>query len=296
MKVSACIITYNQEEYISQCLDGVLSQIVDFDYEIIIGEDKSTDGTLEICKKYADKHPTKITLIERSENLGMIGNWLETIMSCKGKYIALCEGDDYWTDPLKLQKQVDFLEANDEFALCFHPVKILKKDGEIEDDFITKIPENFQERMTLASNSNYIHTPSVVFRNIVEKELHTMEFKNSPIGDYFLYLIISKYGKIGYLEDNMAVYRFGVGVFSAISTAKQRSANLLLYINLYAVEKNEIIKEIFYKNILNLVQFSENKLVELDYRQKLLNTRRHSAIERLYSLMKKVLLYIGIAK
>lgn len=296
MKVSACIITYNQEEYISQCLDGVLSQIVDFDYEIIIGEDKSTDGTLEICKKYANKHPTKITLIERSENLGMIGNWLETIMSCKGKYIALCEGDDYWTDPLKLQKQVDFLEANDEFALCFHPVKILKKDGEIEDDFITKIPENFQERMTLASNSNYIHTPSVVFRNIVEKELHTMEFKNSPIGDYFLYLIISKYGKIGYLEDNMAVYRFGVGVFSAISTAKQRSANLLLYINLYAVEKNEIIKEIFYKNILNLVQFSENKLVELDYRQKLLNTRRHSAIERLYGLMKKVLLYIGIAK
>ena len=124
--VSACIITYNQEDYIRECLEGAVSQLVSFDYEIVIGDDCSTDNTFAICQEFALKYPKIVRLFPRKKNLGMIGNWIKTIEDSKGKYIALCEGDDYWTDPLKLQKQVDFLEANLEYVLCFNKVNVLR--------------------------------------------------------------------------------------------------------------------------------------------------------------------------
>ncbi len=284
--VSVFCMVYNHEKYIEKCLDSLLFQKCDFNYSIVLGEDCSTDNSREIILNYAEKYPGKFILLLHNENIGAQKNQEKILFNCKGKYIALCEGDDYWTDQLKLQKQVDFLEANEDFSICFHPVKILKTNGELVEDFITKVPTNYENRITLASNLNYIHTPSVVFRNVVKEEIHSIEFRNSPIGDYFLYMLISKYGKIGYLNDSMAVYRFGVGVFSAVSEAKQNTANLLLYTNLFAVEKNEKIKEIFYKNILTCAQFSENKMVELVNLKKVLKTRRHSIIERIYRFFK----------
>src|SRR5690606_24131225 len=112
-----------------------------FPFEIILGEDESNDGTREICKQYAAQYPDKIKLFLRSRkdviyiNGNPTGrfNFIENLKACSGKYIALCEGDDYWTDPLKLQKQVDFLENNSDFALCFHMVEVLK-DGEFGND------------------------------------------------------------------------------------------------------------------------------------------------------------------
>jgi len=118
IKVSACIITYNHEGFIRECLEGAVNQKVNFEYEIVIGEDNSSDSTKQICIEYAEKYPNLIKFFAREKNLGMIGNWINTIKNCKGKYIALCEGDDYWTDPLKIQKQVEFFEANPYFGLC----------------------------------------------------------------------------------------------------------------------------------------------------------------------------------
>jgi glycosyltransferase involved in cell wall biosynthesis len=116
-KVSACIITYNQESFIEDCLIGAINQNVNFNYEIVIGDDCSTDKTQEICLEYQAKFPNWIKYIRRSENLGMIGNWIATINECEGDYIALCDGDDYWTDPLKLPKQVKASESNEFFSL-----------------------------------------------------------------------------------------------------------------------------------------------------------------------------------
>ena len=214
-KISACIITYNHEGFIRVCLEGAINQEVDFEYEIVIGEDNSSDRTRQICIEYAQKYPNLIKFYPREKNLGMIGNWIETIQNCTGKYIALCEGDDYWTDPLKLQKQVDFLEANPDYVLCFHQVNILKTNGEIVEDFITNVPENYETIETLARLGNYIHTPSVVFRNVVKE--FPFEFEHSPIGDFFLYMMIAEHGKLKYLEGKMAVYRAGVGIWSAKS-------------------------------------------------------------------------------
>lgn len=136
--VSIVTITYNHEPYIRKCIEGILMQQVNFSIEFIIAEDCSTDGTLAICKEYATKYPDIIKLITSETNVGALYNEVRAIASAKGKYIAFCEGDDYWTEPLKLQKQVDFLENNLDYSVCFTRYNIYEekfdsiKDGNAE--------------------------------------------------------------------------------------------------------------------------------------------------------------------
>lgn len=134
--VSVCVQTYNQANYIKQCLDGILMQKTNFSFEILLGEDDSTDGAREICVEYAQKHPDKIRLFlhHRENNIKINNrptgrfNFIYNLLSANGKYIAICEGDDYLTDPYKLQKQVDFMRQNKEFAFCYHNVYLIDKD------------------------------------------------------------------------------------------------------------------------------------------------------------------------
>ena len=123
--VSICCITYNHAPFIRQCLDGFLMQ-KGVNYEILIHDDCSTDGTTEIIKEYAAKYPDLISPLYETENQYSKGVWVDgfNYRRARGKYIAYCEGDDYWTDPLKLQKQVDFMEANPEYSVCFHGVEV----------------------------------------------------------------------------------------------------------------------------------------------------------------------------
>ena len=211
---SVCMLTYNHENFISQAIKGVLMQKTNFPIELVIGEDYSTDNTRKICIDYKEKYPDKIKLLLPDNNLGMIPNFITTLYACTGKYIALCEGDDYWTDPLKLQKQVDFLEANEDFSICFHAVKILKeREKTIVDDFITPEMPDVTDIYRLAYG-NYIHTPSVVFRRNEEVVKSMATLLSLSIGDYPLHMLNAKYGKIKKLPETMAVYRAGVGVWS----------------------------------------------------------------------------------
>ena len=118
--LSVVTITYNHAPYIAKCIESVLMQQVNFPMEFIIAEDCSTDGTRAICEEYAKKYPDLIRLITSETNVGVNPNELRAMKAVKGKYIAYCEGDDYWTDPLKLQKQVDFLESHSDYSVCFH--------------------------------------------------------------------------------------------------------------------------------------------------------------------------------
>ena len=135
--VSVCCVTYNHVGFIRDAIDSFLMQKTDFNYEICLGEDASNDGTRGICVEYAKKYPDKIRLFLRSRDdvIKINGtatgryNFIETLKECKGKYIALCEGDDYWTDPYKLQKQVDFLEANSEYSFCGSEIIIEDEKG-----------------------------------------------------------------------------------------------------------------------------------------------------------------------
>jgi len=243
-KVSVCMITYNHENYIREAIEGVLIQQCNFDVELIIANDCSTDKTDKKVQNIIHNHPNSswIQYTNHSQNKGMMPNFIWAMQQCKGKYIALCEGDDYWTDPLKLQKQVDFLEANEEYVLCFHQVNILKTNGEIVDDFITKVPENYETLETLALLGNYIHTPSVVFRNIIKE--FPFEFEQSPIGDYFLYMMLSQHGKLKCLHEEMAVYRYGVGIHSTKDKFKMAKSNFLLFSLLLSYFYNPKINQI----------------------------------------------------
>lgn len=122
--VSIVCITYNQELYLRQALDSFLMQAADFPFEVILADDCSTDGTRAICEEYSRKYPDFICYLCREKNIGVVANENCAIQAAKGKYIALCEGDDYWTDPLKLQKQVAFMESHPEYSVTFHRYRI----------------------------------------------------------------------------------------------------------------------------------------------------------------------------
>jgi glycosyltransferase involved in cell wall biosynthesis len=240
--VSVCIITYNQEKYLERCIEGALSQIVDFDFEIVIGDDFSNDRTKEISENYSHRFPNMIKYHRREKNLGMFGNWCESLHDCKGDYIALCEGDDYWTDPLKLQKQFNFLERNKDYVLCFHKAQLLKPNNIISDETEIIIPRNYEKLEDMVRSGNYIRTPTVFFRNVLKKE-EIYNFQDTPIIDYPLYLLLGNYGKYGYLKDSMAVYRQGVGVWSSLSRKKSilGFTITLIYVKAYFSIRAEFI-------------------------------------------------------
>lgn len=258
--VSVCMITYNHENYIREAVEGVLMQQCNFEVELILSNDCSIDKTDEVVQIIIQNHPNSswIQYTNHSQNKGMMPNFIWAMQQCKGKYIALCEGDDYWTDPLKLQKQVDFLEANLNYVLCFHQIDILKTNREIVNDFITKVPDNYETIETLATLGNYIHTPSVVFRNIITE--FPFEFEQSPIGDYFLYMMLAEQGKLKYLEEKMAVYRYDVGVLSRMSRLNQIKCTINFYTCLASYIKDEKLKKIIFDKQASIASFDFNRV------------------------------------
>ena len=189
----------------------------------------------------------------------MMPNFIFALKKCSSKYIALCEGDDYWTDPYKLQKQVDFLEANEDYILCFHKVEIELPNQEIVEDFLTKVPEQYSENINLAFHDNYLHTPSVVYKNVL-KDFPPL-FENTPIGDYFLYILLSDFGKLKYIDEKMAVYRYGVGFFSKIDYSKKNKKWIKTLLLILASSKNEMVKQILINKLSNILLLNDEKII-----------------------------------
>lgn len=196
--VSICSLTYNHALYIRECLDGILMQQCDFKFEILIHDDASTDGTQEIIKEYQKNYPGIIKPIFRKKNLysqGKRGFYARFLYpNARGKYIALCEGDDYWTDPLKLQKQVDFLDANKNYILVSTGVINIESERNSDTD-ITPFD---------ILHHNPIKTLTAMFRKINLKDFKS---KNYNIGDLQLWLFLVQRGKFKYIIDETAYYR-----------------------------------------------------------------------------------------
>ncbi len=207
MKVSVCMITYNHENFIEQALESVLKQETDFPVEIVIGEDFSKDRTREICHDYATKYPGVIKLIATEHNVGMQKNFFRTYKECDGKYIAFIEGDDYWTDPLKLQKQINFLESNTDFSACLHNVLIKSFRNGVEKEWIMheKLPKDTFDTEDVLGPW-FIPSPSFVFVNYPDFEIPDWFF-NCTYGDLPIMLLLSLRGKFKYLPEVMGVYR-----------------------------------------------------------------------------------------
>ncbi len=231
--VSIFMLTYNQEDYITQAIEGVLMQKTDFSIQLVIGEDCSTDNTRKIVLDYTEKYPDKIKLILNETNIGLIANYVKTYTQCKGKYVAICDGDDYWTDPLKLQKQVSFLEKNPDYAIVYTNNKNLIPSGDIlisdkQDNLLTT---TFNELVF----NNYIPSVTVLFRNKPLPERMSKWIQQFPYGDWPTYLWVTEGGgKIYFLNEVTAVYRknFGTSTFLRQGRNKIGEINLLILQNI----------------------------------------------------------------
>lgn len=210
--ISIICVTYNQVKYINQCLVGFLVQKGNFNIEILVHDDASTDGTRKIIEEYAKKYPHIIKPIYEEENQYSKGNIIHIIKNmysqCKGEYIAQCEGDDYWCDDLKLQKQIDFMEKHPDYSLCYHPGKMIYENEEYEPIIIGssehKNPQLFYELI----KANNIPANSVMYRaDCLKQELANYPEDIYP-PDWFTHISVASHGKIGYLPDVMYVYRW----------------------------------------------------------------------------------------
>lgn len=216
MKISVCIITYNHFDYIERAISSVIDQKHNFEMEILIGDDGSTDGTSKVCEKYAKMYPDLIThfIRDRSSGIHINGrrtgrkNFLDLLQSAKGEYIALLEGDDYWYDTTKLNLQVKALDKFPSASFSFHPVQILK-GGEISQDYLNEFTPRIVEP-SLIAKGNIIRTCSVVFRNNFQREINKILY-SAPVGDYALHLINASFGHGIFINRNMAVYRMHEG-------------------------------------------------------------------------------------
>jgi glycosyltransferase involved in cell wall biosynthesis len=226
--VSLCCITYNHEKFLNDTLHGFLIQHGDFNKEIIVFDDASTDRTWETVQNFLNDYPMQGKLRRSEINVGMNKNCFDALSACSGDYIALCEGDDYWTDPLKLQKQVDFLESNPDFAICFHNARILKEGDEQNISFSN--PENQKEVTTFEdlAGGEYIYTATCMFR-AKNMMLYPPKFY-MYINNYTIDLHNAQFGKVKYINEVMGVYRVHAkGVWSMVPRLKTLKNHLPAY-------------------------------------------------------------------
>lgn len=229
-KVSIFMLTYNQDQYIAQTIDGVLMQKTSFNYQLVIGEDFSTDSTRQICEDYQKKNPSKVKLLPSlNKNIGLIANYMRTIKACDGKYIAICDGDDYWIDALKLQKQVDFLENNPDYHIIGTNYIKFFKDNRLVKDIKYRKKQVFEFEDLIFNN--LMPSLTVLFRNVPRHDPLPNWILNFPYGDWPTYLwILKNGGKIHFLEDITAVYRMEIGISAKIRKKHSEIAKINLEI------------------------------------------------------------------
>jgi len=225
-KLSVLMITYNQRSTIRQAVESALAQAAAFDMEILCADDASTDGTPEVLREIAAAVGDRLTLINRPRRLGAVGNFLATYRQCRGDYVALLEGDDYWIDPHKLSKQVAFLDAHPECSLCFHPVRFLRADGTYAPD-----APRFRDHSRFSTgdllDNHLISTCSVVCRNERFDELDDWA-EALPGIDWVFAVRHSLSGPVALLNEPMAVYRCEGGLSASLDPERALRAAIAI--------------------------------------------------------------------
>ena len=217
LKVSIIVLTYNQGRYLEQTLNSILNQKVDFEYEILIGEDCSIDNTREILMQYKNKYPDKIKLFLREKNKGAISNYLDILSKCKGEYISFLESEDYWTDFDKMQDQVNYLDENKEYSGIYYRVKKIDCEGKILGYLPDKNLKN--EELSFLNHKDLIYEKTYnipffglmfrnVFKNDLDKNFQKFYKYSKWLGDYPTLIILSNSGKIKFEDRICGDYRY----------------------------------------------------------------------------------------
>ncbi|CAN5129767.1 glycosyltransferase family A protein [soil metagenome] len=255
--LSVRLLTYNHHRYIAQSIDSVLMQVTDFPIEIVIGEDDSTDSTRAICQEYADRYPDRIRLMLRNNKnrISINGiktsryNFVETINDCRGEFIALLDGDDFWTDASKLQQEVNALRMHPEFVLTFHNASYANASGRT---IGPSVLSNHQKRDISKTELQRAWGPPVTsticFRNLIQQ--FPEEFYKVLNGDVFLISLLGEYGDGKFLHSlQPSVYRLHRGsMFSSLKSMRWMEFNRLTLANLAAYNRrlgNTVLAEYF---------------------------------------------------
>jgi glycosyltransferase involved in cell wall biosynthesis len=230
MKVTALVTTYNHEKYIAQALESALMQKTNFEYEIIVAEDCSIDQTRSIVLDFQRRNPEKIRLVLPAENLGSAGNrvFAQAFELAQGEYVALLDGDDYWTSAKKLQRQVEFLELHPDCALCFHNALRIYEDGSR-----VALPHNFPGQKPISVledvvQSNFIAGCTPMLRKDAAGRFPEWYY-NVPHGDWSLYILCAQHGKIGYIDEILGIYRIHNQGFWSKRDAIQKLEEIIAY-------------------------------------------------------------------
>jgi glycosyltransferase involved in cell wall biosynthesis len=219
-KVSVHMITYNHEEFIGQALESALGQVTDFPFEIVVGEDASSDRTREIVKQYAARHPERIRVLLRETNIGMRQNYVDTMRACRGEYIAFLEGDDFWTSPLKLQKQYDVLDADPKYAICSHNVVVVAANIRTEKFTTASSPHRDGTIEDVIRYRYPMPTCGIMIRNLLRD--FPEWFARIDNLDYATQLLVARHGMVRFLDEPMGVYRKHGGGVSEVTPARRR--------------------------------------------------------------------------
>jgi glycosyltransferase involved in cell wall biosynthesis len=227
--LSVCVQTYQHAEFIEECLKAILSQEVDFRYEIIIGEDGSTDDTRRICEKFVKAHPGVIRLFShsRENNIKINGkpssrfNMLYNLYHARGKFLAFCDGDDYWIDKNKLQKQVDFLKANPEIGMV--ACEIVMSDGK-ERKKLNAIQYFAYEDLFRRGFKNFNHSTRVLRSHPIIKDLPAWHFQCNSFDTVMLFITLKYIGSMATLPFQGVCYRVhGAGLFTSLNREQRRA-------------------------------------------------------------------------
>jgi len=261
--VSVACITFNHEKYIEDAIEGFLIQETDFPFEILIHDDASTDNTANIVREYVEKYPNIIKPIFQTENQYSKGVKINSEFNfprAKGKYIALCEGDDYWTDPNKLQIQVAFLEENPNYVITYTAVEAFDENGVI-DTYVGGALNDLSEKQL--KRASPINTLTTCFRNVINES--PPEFSIAKIGDLTIWSLLGAYGKGKFISEiKPSAYRIhDGGIFSKKSTTEKRHMSLTTYTALmlyYIRVGDKITADYFMRRVMESIYFNTGAL------------------------------------
>jgi len=307
MKISVIVTSYNHEKYIKQCIESILMQKGDFELEIIIGDDFSKDNTTKILKYYEKEYSDIICLLPSKKNMGVTKNLKRCLKKVKGEYVAICEGDDYWTDIYKLDKQSKFLKEKKDYALCFNSF-LMYYENQDKKNYV------FQEKLTKKTYTtkdlileNFIGNFSCcMYKKDIIKKLPDDLYDIFTV-DWMFNIACSEHGKIGFIKDTMSVYRIHEnGLWSGKKSSK-KYVEMLELIDIYNKffsykynaefeEHKKLLKMNFNKfkqSQLTQKPSTDNKLIEKGSNGKLnyMFKNKKRFVNTLRSLIKKISSY-----
>ena len=224
--VSVVVLAYNVERYLPRALESILMQRSPFPYEIVVGEDCSTDGTRKILISYAKREPHRFKLIFRERNIGMVPNFLDALNACAGTFVAVCDGDDYWTDPEKLRKQVDFLESHPGHGVVFTDADVYyeeeKKFVRAYDRRVRKTVPQGEVFSSLMYGSNpYRVSTSMCRSSLLAEYKQTLTMRDFYVNDFPLWMSLARQSLVGYIPHSTAGYRIRSRSMSHFGTLEE---------------------------------------------------------------------------